>query len=396
MIGGFRDVEDTRARIALSRLAEPANAGLGALVRQHGAAAVLADLRSQSLRDETLQRQLHSRIERLDVDAELAALDVVGGRVVCPGDDEWPACVDDLGDKAPLVLYVRGAAHLATAVDNAVSMVGMRAASAYGIEVATGFAAELGDRGWTIVSGGAYGIDAASHRGALAAGGTTTAVLACGVDVTYPRGHAGLFAAICDSGAIVSELPPGSAPHRRRFLDRNRLIAALGAGTVVVEAAARSGARRTATEARDLGRPLMVVPGPVTAQTSVGCHRLLREEPTSVVVTTAADVIEMVGRVGFDLAPIPHGETTRRDELTLEMARVLDAVPVVRSQGPARIAGTAGLPLADVELALGRLDLLGFVEEHDGGWRLSADERRRRRAESDADTPTQAEMLDRT
>jgi len=186
-------------------------------------------------------------------------------------------------------LFVRGAGHLAAAVDNAVAMVGMRAATDYGIEVATTMAVELSDRDWSVVSGGAYGIDAASHRGALATGGTTIAVLACGVDVTYPRGHDGLFAAICDNGLIVSELPPGSAPHRMRFLDRNRLIAALGAGTVVVEAAARSGARRTALEARDLGRALMIVPGPVHAESSVGCHRLLRDVPTSVLVTGAHD-----------------------------------------------------------------------------------------------------------
>jgi DNA processing protein len=180
-----------------------------------------------------------------------------------------------------------------------------------------------------------------------------------------------LFHAICENGALVSELPPGCAPHRMRFLDRNRLIAALGMGTLVVEAAARSGARRTATEARDLGRPLMVVPGPVTAESSVGCHRLLREEPTAVLVTCAADVLEMVGRLGLDLAPVPRGEVTPRDELTPELSRVLDAVPVLRAQGPARIAGTAGVPLSEVELALGRLALLDLVEEFRGGWRLA-------------------------
>lgn len=378
MIGGYRDTAEVRARIALSRLTEPANIQLGELVRQHGAATVLADLQSESLQDAQLQAQLQSRLERLDVDAELSALAAVGGRVVCPGDEEWPACVDDLGDRAPLVLFVRGAGHLAAAVDNAVAMVGMRAATDYGIEVATTMAVELSDRDWSVVSGGAYGIDAASHRGALATGGTTIAVLACGVDVTYPRGHDGLFAAICDNGLIVSELPPGSAPHRMRFLDRNRLIAALGAGTVVVEAAARSGARRTALEARDLGRALMIVPGPVHAESSVGCHRLLRDVPTSVLVTGAADVLEMVGRIGHDLAPVPQGPVTARDELPLELARVLDAVPVVRAQGPARLAATAGLPLGDVERALGRLALLGHVEEHDGGWRLSRAERRSR------------------
>jgi DNA processing protein len=392
MIGLHGDPEDRRARVALSRLAEPANKALGELVREHGAASVVADLRTQSLKDEQLQGRLRSRFECLDVDAELAALDAVGGRVVCPGDDEWPAALEDLGDRAPLVLYVRGAGHLAAATDNAVAMVGMRAATDYGTEVATTMAVELGDRDWTIVSGGAYGIDAASHRGALAVGGTTVAVLACGVDVTYPSGHGGLFGAIAENGLVVSELPPGSAPHRMRFLDRNRLIAALGAGTVVVEAAARSGAHRTAREARDLGRALMVVPGPVTVESSVGCHRLLREEPTAVVVTGGADVLEMVGRVGVDLAPIPQGEVRPRDELTPDLARVLDAMPVLRAQGPARIATTAGLPLSEVERALGRLDLLGLAEEFSGGWRLAKAARIIRSGENGkSDTPAEAE-----
>jgi DNA processing protein len=381
------DAEEMRARVALSRLAEPANPALARTLRLVSPAELLDQLLSQSLDDHVLDRQLRSRLERLDIDKELAALDSVGGRVVCPGDDEWPVCLDDLDDRAPLVLYVRGGGHLAAAVDRAVAMVGTRDATAYGVEVATTMSVELSDRGWTIVSGGAYGIDAASHRGALAAGGVTVAVLACGVDVTYPRGHDGLFEAIAESGLIVSELPPGSAPHRMRFLDRNRLIAALAAGTVVVEAAARSGARRTALDALALGRSLMIVPGSVIASSSVGCHRLLREKPEAVLVTGAADVCEQVGRIGADLAPVPQGATTSRDALTAELARVLDAVPVYREQGPARIAATAGLPLRDVELALGRLEMVGLVEQRAGHWRLSAAQRR---ARSSADSPRSA------
>jgi DNA processing protein len=377
--------EDVRARVALSRLFEPANAELGALVRERGAAKVLAQLRAVDLDNAKLQASARSRINGLDVDAELAGLDAVDGRIVCPGDAEWPVCLDDLGNRAPLLLWVRGAAHLASAADEAVAMVGTRAPSAYGVEVATAMATELGDRGWTVVSGGAYGIDAAAHRGALAAGGTTIAVLACGFDVTYPRGHEGLFAAVRESGAVVSELPPGSAPHRMRFLDRNRLIAALGAGTVVVEAASRSGARRTATEARDLGRSLMVVPGPVTATESVGCHRILREEPASVLVTSAADVLEVVGRIGLDLAPVPRAPVHRRDGLSPDVARVLDAVPVLRAQGPARIAATAGLPLQVVERGLGLLQLSGLVEARGAGYRL---------ARNEPDKPPRASMLD--
>jgi DNA processing protein len=368
--------DDRRARAALSRLAEPADRLLGELVGDSGACAVLDGVRDGYLgpRQEhrTLLAALQSRQTTLDVDRDLAALDAVSGRLVCPGDHEWPPVVDDLGPSAPLVLWVRGSGHLATMVDRAVAMVGTRNATDYGELVATDMAATLAEQGWAIVSGGAFGIDAASHRGAMAAGGMTIAVLACGVDVPYPRSHHGLFENILDSGLLVSEWPPGCAPHRQRFLTRNRLIAALGAGTVVVEAAVRSGAKRTATETRQLGRPLMVVPGPVTSALSVGCHQLLRDHPESVLVTSAAEVVEMVGRIGDDLAPLLRAEVVPRDELSAETARVLEAVPVVRAQGPARIADTAGLPLATVEAALGMLVLEGLVEERAGGWRLGS------------------------
>jgi DNA processing protein len=372
--------DERRARAALSRLAEPADPVLGFLVDTWGAPDVLARIRQGDLGEvpgidpDLTQRLLHTtqaRLPSLDVDRDLAALDAVDGRLVCPGDHEWPLAADDLHIEAPLVLWVRGHAHLATVVDRAVAMVGTRTATDYGELVATDMAATLAEDGWTVVSGGAYGIDAASHRGAMAAGGTTVAVLACGVDRTYPRAHHGLFQRILETGLLVSELPPGCAPHRQRFLTRNRLIAALSAGTVIVEAAVRSGAKRTASYARALGRPLMAVPGPVTSALSVGCHQMLREDPTTVLVTGPADVVEMVGRIGADLAPVLRGEVLPRDELSPDAQRVLDAMPVIRAQGPARIAETAGLPLAVVEGSLGLLLLGGLVEQRPGGWRLA-------------------------
>jgi DNA processing protein len=154
----------------------------------------------------------------------------------------------------------------------------------------TQIAAELAERGWTIVSGGAYGIDGYAHRGALTTGGRTIALLACGPDVPYPAGHQDLLDAVAANGAVVSEWPPGTRPARLRFLLRNRVIAALAAGTVVVEAAVRGGALSTARHAQNLGRPLMAVPGPVTSATSAGCHALIREH-SAVCVTCAADVI---------------------------------------------------------------------------------------------------------
>jgi DNA processing protein len=357
-------------------LAEPANPLLGGLVAAAGAPAVLDGARDGYLgrgeKPAELLAAMQARLPTLDVDRDLAALDAAGGRLVGPSDAEWPAAVDDLGPSAPLVFWVRGVADLASVADRAVAMVGTRNATDYGDLVATDLAVTLAEQGWAIVSGGAFGIDAASHRGAMAAGGMTVAVLACGVDVPYPRSHHGLFESILDCGLLVSELPPGCAPHRQRFLTRNRLIAALAAGTVVVEAAVRSGAKSTATHTRHLGRPLMVVPGPVTSALSVGCHQLLRDHPESVLVTSAAEVVEMVGRIGADLAPQLRADVLPRDELSAETAQVLEAVPVVRAQGPARIAVTAGLPLATVEAALGMLLLEGLVEERAGGWRLAA------------------------
>jgi DNA processing protein len=162
--------------------------------------------------------------------------------------------------------------------------------------VAAGIAAAVAARGWTVVSGAAYGVDGAAHRGALVAGGITIAMLACGIDRAYPTGHADLIAAIGQAGVIVSEQPPGRPVSRTRFLDRNRVIAALSVGTVVVEAGRSSGSMHAARDAAELGRPLMAVPGPVTSSASGGCH-LLIQRGDAVLVTCGADVIEtLTGR----------------------------------------------------------------------------------------------------
>ena len=206
-------------------------------------------------------------------------------------------------------------------------------------------AAELGfglaERGWTVVSGLAYGVDAAAHRGALAASGPTVAVLASGVDIAYPKGNLGLYERIVASGAVVSEHPPGAAPQRLRFLVRNRLIAALSAGTVVVEAAPRSGARSTARHAGELFRHVMAVPGPVTSALSAGCHQLLRDRPDTVLVTKVDEIIEQVGPIG-EFAERVTGPVRRRDLLGPAVSRVLDAVPVVRPVEASRIAPDRG------------------------------------------------------
>jgi DNA processing protein len=235
--------------------------------------------------------------------------------------------------------------------------------------VAAEFGIGLSEAGWTVVSGGAYGVDGAAHRGALAADSPTVVVLACGVDIAYPRGHLDLFTAVRDQGVVVSECPPGVHPTRARFLIRNRLIAALSRGTVVVEAALRSGALNTATHALALNRHLAAVPGPVTSVMSAGCHRLLRERK-AVCVATPEEMIDLVGVLGDDLSPSPRSPVVPRDALNEVTSKVLDAVPSRGGAGPASIALAAGVPLDAALSSLGGLAAAGYVERVDKGWRL--------------------------
>ena len=276
----------------------------------------------------------------------------------------------------PLALWVRGQDRLDALVDRSVAIVGSRASTAYGEHVAAEFGYQLAERGWTVVSGGAFGIDAAAHRGALAAQGPTIAVLACGIDRPYPAGNGPLLHRISESGLVVSEWPPGAAPHQHRFLVRNRLIAGLARGTVVVEAAARSGAAATANRARKLSKQVMVVPGPVTSAMSVGCHELLREQPADDglpvrLVASAAHVIEEVGRLGEDLADAPERPSDPRDGLSDVAVRVLDACPVRAGVSPERLATVAGCEVLDVLRVLPALELAELVEWTGEGWRLA-------------------------
>jgi DNA processing protein len=393
--------EDKLARAALAYLAEPGDPALGALLGICEPAEVLAAIKADMVPGTgpgcgdtpasraALERALGRWRVRLPSlpDAESIAGGCRDGvRLVCPGDAEWPAALDGLDRARPYALWVRGNADLRFACSRSVAMVGSRAATGYGGHVAGEIAADLGERGWVIISGGAYGIDAAAHRGALAAEAITVAVLACGVDYPYPAGHADLFMAIAAQGLVISEWPPGRHPARMRFLVRNRVIAALACGTVIVEAGERSGALNTARHAGDLGKPLMAVPGPVTSAQSAGCHRIIREWGATC-VTGAADIIEMLSPLsvpdalapGDDLAPPdphdpddPHGphSVPSRDDLDADSARVLDALPARGGAGTSTIAVAAGIDLDTVLRCLGRLAGDGFIERGDGGWRL--------------------------
>ncbi|MEV0150137.1 MULTISPECIES: DNA-processing protein DprA [unclassified Nonomuraea] len=315
----------------------------------------------------------HARLAAADSAAapevDLVAGERLGARLIVPGSPEWPTQLDQLGAARPLGLWLYGTVDLRFSCLRSVAIVGARAATPYGAHVAAEFGLGLGEDGWTVVSGGAYGVDGAAHRGALASDTPTVVVLACGVDISYPRGHHELFAAVRDQGVIVSECPPGVHPTRARFLIRNRLIAALSRGTVVVEAALRSGALNTATHALGLNRHLAAVPGPVTSTLSAGCHRLLRERKATC-VTTPEEVIELVGTIGGDLAPCARGPAVPRDALSEVTRKVLDAVPSRGGTGPASIALSAGVSLDATLSALGGLAAAGYVERVEKGWRL--------------------------
>jgi DNA processing protein len=372
-VGGVSAADDDarererRARVALAWLSEPGDQTLGREVERRGAAEVLDRIRAHD-RSVPGGRNYAARLDRADADASIVAVEAIDGRVVVPGDGEWPTQLDDLGPARPLVLFVRGA-DLRLAAVRSVAVVGARAATAYGVTVAADLAAELAASGWTVVSGGAYGIDAAAHRGALSASGATVAVLACGIDVVYPRGHATLLEEVATRGTVTSELPPGSHPTRSRFLERNRVIAGLTRGTVVVEAAVRSGALNTAGHAAELGRPVLGVPGPVTSAASAGVHRLFREAGAEVVVD-AAQVIEALGVIG-DLAPqprVPHRVTDGLDPVAL---RVFEALPANGPMLAAQVCVAAGLDPVLVGGALNRLAVLGLVVPGQRGWRLA-------------------------
>lgn len=293
------------ARAALTYLAEPAEPLIGELIQTVGPCGAVAAIRTGALPataledlDEVQEARAWRALSRWQ--ARLNALppgigpdthEEHGIRLVCPGDPGWPGQFEDLGTRAPYALWVRGCTDLRTLCRRSVAVVGSRAATAYGRTVCAGITSELCADGWTIISGGAYGIDARTHTAALAGGGRTIAILACGPDQPYPREHAGLFERIAEGGAVISEHPPGTSPSRQRFLLRNRLITALASGTLVVEAAPRSGSLVTARQASALGRRLMAVPGPVTSAMSAGCHHLIREQGATL-VTSAADVIE--------------------------------------------------------------------------------------------------------
>lgn len=364
------------ARVALSHLAEPGDVRLLRLTRTLGPEKVYDALLAERELDGS-RSDVAERLALLEPERRLEEATRLGVRFVVPGDAEWPVQLDDLAGvdpaqergEVPVGLWVRGPLRL-DEVGQSVAIVGSRAATTYGEQVAGDLGAHAARHGWAVVSGAAFGIDQAAHRGALAVGGPTVAVMACGVERAYPVKHAPLLGLIAERGAIVSEAPVGAAPMRVRFLARNRLIAALTRGTVVVEAAIRSGSLNTAGWADRLHRQVMGVPGPVTSGLSQGVHELIRTR-SGLLVTRGADVLEVVGAAGTGLLEPLRERPQVRDGLTPRQRQVLDAVPVVGGAPIAAIARTAGLGVDDTRRDVHELYGAGLVEQAGPGWRLS-------------------------
>jgi DNA protecting protein DprA len=230
------------------------------------------------------------KIEKSNADQLLQSICDAGAIFLIPTDPTWPQSLQDLATP-PIALVTKGDPALLSR--NSLAIVGSRNPTQYGLRIAQDFAAGFVDREWSIISGGAYGIDAAAHKGALVAEGITVAVIATGIDINYPAGHARLFSEIAELGCLVSEVPPGTSAVPARFLARNRIIAALSNATLVVEAAFRSGSLRTARDAAELMRPVMAIPGPITSPVSEGCHRLIGERAAEI-VTSVADAVEFL------------------------------------------------------------------------------------------------------
>ena len=410
MTGAGADESVLLARAFLSRVTEPASIPVWDWVRRHGPVAAAESIQAGDVPPDVAHATAARRTSVRAGD-DLAAAERLGIRLIVPEGPEWPHFAFSsleavaltrlvayrAGERThrpggelipPLALWARGSGDLSHAAVRAVAIVGSRSATSYGEHVTAELAFGLARQDVVVVSGGAFGIDATAHRSALAAEGSTTIVSASGIDRPYPSSNATLFERAEVGGLVVSESPPGSAPHRHRFLTRNRLIAALSAGTVVTEAAARSGALNTAAHCTRLGRPLMAVPGPVTSAMSAGCHSLLRQDPTpALLVTSVMDVLAVVGSIGEGLASTipamdtgPQGDEMRSalDGLDPVARRVFDGLPARGIASEDEVALRSGVSPIEVMRALPALQLAGVVEAGPDGVRISPAFRRRR------------------
>lgn len=332
---------------------------------------------ARAVRERALPPVLYAATERRrELDTAARDLEVIrdsGGRLVTPDEAEWPAWRmlglnrltpgRDPDGAVPLVFWVRGGRNLGELTERAVAVVGARCSTGYGDRVAGEIAGELAARGWTVVSGAAFGVDGTAHRAALAVGGATIAVLACGADRPYPAQHDRLIARIAETGLVVSEYPPGTVARKHHFLARNRLIAGLADGVLVVEAGLRSGARNTVKWARRIGRPALAVPGSVDSAASAGCHRMIRDGEATL-VTGPDEVLAEIAPLHLPLSAGSAGA----DRLSDTESQVLAALSVTGGRWPHDIAARTGIAAADVRAALVALDLAGAAARGEVGW----------------------------
>lgn len=371
-----RPTDDLLAHIAWSRISEPGDSVAAGLVRRIGARAAFDWLATTTAPTPpgmephptwaTVSANWRARLDGLEPRREFETITRMGGAVLTARHPLWPARLEDLGEHAPICLWVRG--DVEGLAQQGVGIVGARACTRYGELIAAELAEGASRHGLSVISGGAFGIDAAAHRAALAHGGRTIALQAGGVDRFYPRAHEELLREVAETGgAVVSEAPPGSAPMRQRFLMRNRLIAALAAAVVVVEASWRSGALNTARHAAEIYRPLGAVPGPVTSMASAGSHRIIREG-MAVCITDAAEMLELVGplEIAEERVAVQPGLL---DGLDHDSARVLDAFPARASTTVDALSGVAGLAPNTIMKALGVLHLQGRITRVGGAWK---------------------------
>ena len=399
-------IENRFARATWSGLAEPGDRLAGRAIQQLGPAHALTAVvehwdaerfatelsaDGDPVSGDDMRQAIDRWVPRLKSDAALIALRQAarfGARLLIPDDALWPERLNDLDWHAPSALWVRGTDAALAGIVDGIALVGARAATGYGEHVTMEASAGLVDRGYTIVSGAAYGIDGMAHRAALASQGLTVAFLAGGVDRFYPSGHDSLLTRIVESGAVISELPCGSPPTKWRFLQRNRLIAAASIATIVLEAGWRSGSLNTAGHAAALGRALGAVPGPVTSAASAGCHRLIRDYD-AVCVTNPDQMAELApldyrvgaAATGADVDSVSASSPGARDsDESLETAdadapqntettRLLDALSTRSARTADDIAARSGLALATVRAQLGLLELDGRVSETERGWK---------------------------
>jgi DNA processing protein len=367
-------------RLALSLVIEPGDPRLRDLLAHHDTGRVLDSVLHRGTpsdltipeawveRATTLDRRLATVVDRAKV---------AGLRWICPGDRDWPSALDDLDQVepfhgatgAPLGLWLRGVGDLAELCEQSVAIVGARACTTYGAECASEVAGDCADADHTVVSGAAFGIDSCAHRGALVMRKPTVAVLASGADIDYPKAHAGLIARIAESGLVVSEQAPGESPMKGRFLSRNRLIAALTRGTVVIEAARRSGSLNTLHWADQLGRLTMGLPGPITSQQSAGVHAAIRGGE-AVLVGNGRDVVEELGGLGSASADEVGQPSTDFDRLAPAAQRTLDGLEWGRGRSVGEIASAVRLTTREVLRSLDLLERRGYVARLEAGWVL--------------------------